>query len=309
MAVSRTVNPLISIVIPTKNSSSWLDELLPALAQQDLDDFEVIMVDSGSKDDTEKKALDYGARFYKMPRFGHGLTRNYGASLAKGGIIVFNNHDAIPLGKGWLRTLVAPLSRRDIVASYARSIPRTDTHAAERFFLLTTYPPKSRMFSKSDLNKLDTRRDIVFSTVSGAIRKEIWATFKFNEQAVIGEDHELGLRLLKAGLKIAYKSEARVLHSHNFTAWDAFRRFNDFGRNDRVMGERRNIQNEDLMYLLLLAKDTALYAGEHEGVKGVLYSLVYVCAKASGYSVGTYSNYLPTSLRNLFSYTAFVTSR
>src|SRR4030065_812502 len=106
MAVSRTVNPLVSVVIPTKNSSIWLDKLLPAFAQQEINDFEVIMVDSGSKDDTERKAKEFGARFSKLPYFGHGLTRNYGASRARGRIIVFNNHDAIPIGKDWLRTLV-----------------------------------------------------------------------------------------------------------------------------------------------------------------------------------------------------------
>ena len=126
---------------------------------------------------------------------------------------------------------------------------------------------------------------------------------------MIGEDHELGLRLLKAGHKIAYQSEACVFHSHNFTAWDVFRRYNDFGRNDRAMGERRSIKHEDLKYLLQLTKDTAFYTGMHEGIKGILYSLVYNCAKIVGYSLGSCSNNLPSFMRNFFSYTAFVTSR
>lgn len=301
-------SPFVSIVIPTKNSSKWLDSLFPAFAKQDFKDFEVILVDSGSKDDTEKKAQEFGARFYSVPQFGHGLTRNNGASMANGSVIVFNNHDAIPLRKDWLRKLVEPLSREEVVASFARSIPRADTHAAERFFLLRTYPPKSRMFSKSDLKKLDTRRVIVFSTVSGAIKKKVWNDFKFNDQALIGEDHDLGLRLLKAGHKILYQSEACVLHSHNFTVWNAFLRYNNYGRNDRVIGERLSVQNEDLKYLLLLARDTALYAGKHEGIKGILYSSVYMCAKITGYSLGRCSNHLP-SLRNFFSHTTFVTSR
>lgn len=302
------MKPYISIVVPTKNSSERLDALFSSLIEQDFEDFEVIIVDSGSSDDTEKKARDFGARFFSLPRFGHGYVRNYGASVANGEIIVFNNHDAVPMRKDWLKKLVAPLSRGDVVASFGRPIPRADTHAAERFFLMKTYPPESKVFSKSDLNRIDTRRTMIFSTISGAIKKKAWKIFKFNERVVIGEDHELGLRLLKAGFRIVYQAGALFMHSHNYRIRDALRRYFDFGRNDRVIGERLDVRDEDLKYLMLLARDTALYAMSRDGIKGMLHSVVYTGAKVVGYSLGSWSNYFPSSFRNSLSYTAFITS-
>jgi rhamnosyltransferase len=285
------VKPFVSIIIPTKNADKWLDKLLPAIYEQDFKDFEIIIVDSGSTDDTEKKVKKIGAHFHKITHFGHGYARNYGASKARGEIVVFNNQDAVPIRRDWLRKLITPLlAEEDIVASFARPIPRADTHAAERYFILRTYPPESRIFSKSDLNKIDTRRTIIFSTISGAIKRKIWEIFKFNEQVIIGEDHELGLRLLRANLKIAYRSDALVLHSHNYTISDALRRYYDIGRNDKIIGERTNIKSEDLRYLMGLIEGTIHYVkSEGEGIKGILYALAYICAKIVGYLLGSWT--------------------
>ncbi|MCK4667799.1 glycosyltransferase family 2 protein, partial [Candidatus Dependentiae bacterium] len=82
----------VSIIIPTKNGEKYLDRVLNMLfSQETAFDFEVIIIDSGSKDKTLKIIKKYPAQLIKIrPReFGHGKTRNYGVGISKGKFLVF----------------------------------------------------------------------------------------------------------------------------------------------------------------------------------------------------------------------------
>ena len=71
----------VSIVIPTKNAGPLLDRVLQAVFEQKTEYvYEVICVDSGSKDETLDIIRKYPCRLFQIPpeEFGHGKTRNYG---------------------------------------------------------------------------------------------------------------------------------------------------------------------------------------------------------------------------------------
>ena len=104
----------ISIIILTKNGGNLFQEVLAGLfACQGIDEAEIILIDSGSYDLT----LEYAARYPKIQvhrilpdEFGHGRTRNLGARLSKGDILVFLVQDAIPTTPDFLIRLMAPLT-------------------------------------------------------------------------------------------------------------------------------------------------------------------------------------------------------
>jgi biofilm PGA synthesis N-glycosyltransferase PgaC len=87
---------LISVIIPTRNEEVALDKLLKSLSRQTYKNYEVVVVDGGSVDDTKKVAEKHGARFvretgkYKSPA----NARNLGVKEAKGGIIAVFDCDS-----------------------------------------------------------------------------------------------------------------------------------------------------------------------------------------------------------------------
>ncbi len=81
----------ISVIIPTLNEQEDLPVLLDSLSKQTLQDFEVIVADAGSKDDTVKIAKKHKARV--VPGGMPGVGRNRGAEVAKGDFLFFFDAD------------------------------------------------------------------------------------------------------------------------------------------------------------------------------------------------------------------------
>src|SRR5262245_24012573 len=96
---------VISVLIPVLNGGEDFARCLDAIARQQLDEeFEVVVVDSGSEDGTPDLARARGAKVHEIPaaEFHHGETRNLAAALASGEKLVFTTHDAYPPGEDWL---------------------------------------------------------------------------------------------------------------------------------------------------------------------------------------------------------------
>lgn len=91
--------PLVSIVIPGKNSGGLFAKCLECINRQTYKNIEVIIVDSGSKDETAFLAKEYHCRLYNyFPNVQKGLfdaphKRNYGAKKAKGEYIYYVDAD------------------------------------------------------------------------------------------------------------------------------------------------------------------------------------------------------------------------
>ena len=91
-------SPLVSIVIPTFNQPALLRETLDSVFAQTLTDFEVIVVDDGSTDDTARQLEELAAgeprlRVVTRVNAGTGAARNHGVSLARGTFVALLDHD------------------------------------------------------------------------------------------------------------------------------------------------------------------------------------------------------------------------
>ena len=87
--------PLFSVVVATYNRAGLLVEALQSLWEQQFDDFEVIVVDDGSNDDTATILRSYAGRLssYQQPNQGPGAARNLGARHARGTYLAFLDSD------------------------------------------------------------------------------------------------------------------------------------------------------------------------------------------------------------------------
>ncbi len=105
-------NNLLSIIIPTFNEEKLLPDLLESIKRQKGVNYEIIVADNKSSDQTRKIAKAYGARV--IPGGMPAQARNNGAKKAKGEILIFLDADVILPAKDFLRRCVAEFKKRDL---------------------------------------------------------------------------------------------------------------------------------------------------------------------------------------------------
>ncbi|MDI9614289.1 MJ1255/VC2487 family glycosyltransferase [Methanothermobacter sp.] len=110
----------LSIIIPTYNEEEYLPALLESISEQDFTDYEVIVADADSEDNTRKIAEKYGCRVVEggMPAVG----RNRGAEVARGELLLFLDADLV-LTDGYLRDAVEEFESEDLGIAITQMIP------------------------------------------------------------------------------------------------------------------------------------------------------------------------------------------
>ena len=85
----------VSVIVPTLNEEKFVGLLFRSLKKQTYKDFEVIIVDGGSNDETLEMADEFKAKAVVKPRTPEFQSRNIGAKMARGEILLFTSADVI----------------------------------------------------------------------------------------------------------------------------------------------------------------------------------------------------------------------
>ena len=88
-------DPCISIIVPTLNEEKHIRSLLDSLKDQSLVSFETVVVDGGSKDKTSEIANKYDAKVVVLPEHGEFISRNIGADVSRGDLLLFTCADIV----------------------------------------------------------------------------------------------------------------------------------------------------------------------------------------------------------------------
>jgi len=99
----------VSIIIPALNEEKTLPLLLDSIKAQDFNDYEIIVADANSKDETRKIAADHGCRIVDGGLPGAG--RNLGAAAALGDFLFFLDADVV-LPQGFIRNVYEEMQDR-----------------------------------------------------------------------------------------------------------------------------------------------------------------------------------------------------
>ena len=215
-----------SVVIPTYNRLPMLLRVLEAVQKQiGAPDFETIVIDDGSTDET---ARFVGQRcdvtFRTQPNSGPGRARNHGVSLAKGRYVVFIGDDTVPDER--------------FLAEHARVHDQTGNNPLTACLGYTGWPDEDRVTAFMDyINdfglqfgyKLIRHGEVVpfnfFYTSNISMDRQLLADHPFDTTfpSAAWEDIELAYRLDRKGLKIHYNEKAITRHYHPMTI-DSFAR-------------------------------------------------------------------------------------
>jgi rhamnosyltransferase len=210
-------DPLVSIIMRSYNEAWALGDTLASLRDQDYRNWELIVIDSGSTDGSQAmiRAAD-PAHFIQIQPHEYNPSRvmNKGMSLARSKWCIFLNADATPVGRNWLRDLATELMKPGVAAVFGRQIPRPDCQAVYACDYDRCFGP----------NRESVKWDHFFSMVSSGLRKDVWARRSFREDLQYAEDDEYTRWCKAQGYEVRYVADSIVMHSHNYTAAQAWKR-------------------------------------------------------------------------------------
>lgn len=204
------IRDLVSIIIRTYNESEHLEQLLDAISKQVYSHYEVIIVDSGSDDNTLEIAKKF--RFVRTisiekKDFSFGYALNLGIEKSNGEFCLFISGHCIPLNNEWLYEMIKPfiISNR-IGLVYGRQIGVPYTKFSEHMIFEIWFPDK---FNHNQTHPFCNNANTM-------IRKSIWQNGLIYDESVLGlEDLVFAKQLLDIGYKIVYNPNSTVQHIHN----------------------------------------------------------------------------------------------
>jgi glycosyltransferase involved in cell wall biosynthesis len=196
----------VSVVIRCFNEERHIGTLLDRIARQTLRDHEVVVVDSGSTDDTLRIVQQFPARIVPIrpDDFTFGYSLNRGCERAVGEYVVIASAHVVPCSDTWLEQLVAPFADPSVALVYGRQQGHETSKFSERQLFAKQFPQQSNW----------NQRTPFCNNANAAIRRALWVGHPYDESLSGLEDLAWAKWCLEQGHRIAYNADAAVVHIH-----------------------------------------------------------------------------------------------
>lgn len=217
----------VSIVIPTKNAGEIFDKVLNSIFHQKTNyTYEVICVDSGSTDNTLDIISKYDVKLYRIlpDEFGHGKTRNFGASKGSGEYIIFITQDALPANDQWLDNFINAMKiDNDIVGGFGIHYPYENCNIFDKRDIelhFKGFGNDNTIYQLEDRDRYEREEGYrhllaFFSDNNSCIKRETWEKYPYDD-VDFAEDQIWARKMIELGYKKVYCPYAAVYHSHNY---------------------------------------------------------------------------------------------
>lgn len=220
------MKPFVSIIIPVLNGEKSAGVCVESILELDYNNFELIIVDNGSKDRTVEIIKSYQQKHNNIKLYFEKIkssyaSRNLGIKNAKGDIIAFTDIDC-KVDKKWLTKLIESFVN-DSVGGVAGEILSEDAKN-----LIERYTTKAGVLSQSK----NMSSDFPFAaTANVAYRKKVFDEIGlFDEKMISGGDVDLSWRMqLNTNYNLVFNKDAIILHKHRSAMKDLFKQSFKYG--------------------------------------------------------------------------------
>jgi len=195
-----------SIIIRTKNEERWITSCLTAVFGQSYNNFEVIVVDNCSSDQTLEKVKKFPVtKVVHIEKYLPGASLNKGIEASTGEYIVCLSGHCIPVNDSWLENLVKAIEEDELYAGcYGRQEPMAFSAPGDKRDLMLVF----------GLDRKVQKKDSFFHNANSIIKKDLWLKSKFDPEITNIEDRIWGQEMINLGYKLVYEPSASVYHYH-----------------------------------------------------------------------------------------------
>lgn len=279
-------SPKVGVIIPTYNPGESLRKCIEPMLEPALG-LSILVVDSSSTDGTFDLVRSMNIPMIVIPKneFNHGGTRQKALTkLIDCDIVIFLTQDSIPKSSDVFKKIILPFSDPQIAAVCGRQLPSKYASPIATHARLFNYPDCSNIRSLQDVPQLGIKAAFMSNSFAAYRISSLKEVGGFSSDVIFGEDMLVAAKLLLNGWKIAYKSDAIVYHSHNYTIFQEFKRYFDVGvlhlRQRWLIESFGKPEGEGIKFMLAelkyLIKDAPIYIPEsilRTGVKYLGYRL------------------------------------
>jgi glycosyltransferase involved in cell wall biosynthesis len=192
----------LSILIRCRNEAKSLEVVFQALRLQVCNfDWEIVVVDNESSDNTRELCQKMGARVFEIKQadFSYGRALNLGISEAKGELILLLSAHSLPIGKSFLATAIAPFDDPNMAAVRCLMVGNDDQ-------IKNWYRPLDIRFSSPEEQKIAESKPHWVGDYPTAgccvIRKAVWERVRFREELEANEEKVWASEVLSLGYTI-----------------------------------------------------------------------------------------------------------
>jgi len=224
---ARRTWPRVSVVVCAYNAADTLDDCLTALDHQTYPDYEVLVVNDGSRDRTSEIARRHPrVRIIDIPNGGLSAARNVGLGHASGEIVAYTDADT-RADRDWLTYLVQPFLTSDVVGSGGPNVIPSDDSPIAQCIARAPGGPTHVLLN-------DRIAEHVPGCNMAFRRAALLAIGGFNPIYLrAGDDVDVCWRLQARGWKIGFASAALVWHHHRSSIRAYWRQQLGYGEGER----------------------------------------------------------------------------
>lgn len=184
-----------------------MPRLLSSLKRQTVQDFEMIVVDSGSDDGTLEILESEGVILEHIDKeqFSFGRSLNIGCRAASGEYLVFISAHCYPEQDDWLENLLSGFDDDQIAAIYGKQRGSPQSEFSERQIFKRWYPEESVARQESPFS----------NNANCAVRRALWEEYPYDETLTGLEDVAWAEKVMRDGWWISYRADAGVIHIHD----------------------------------------------------------------------------------------------
>ena len=274
------MNTKYSIIVPVYNRPDEVDELLASLCRQEVKDFEVIVVEDGSKVPCEDVCRKYQDRlqlkYFMKPNSGPGQSRNYGAERASGEWLIVLDSDVV-LPEGYLKAVDVSLNAQPSALNLTAwggpdaSHPSfTPVQKAISYSMTSFFTTGGIRGGKAKLDKFYPR------SFNMGIRRDVYQQLGGFSKMRFGEDIDFSYRIVEAGYKTALLPDAWVWHKRRTDFRKFFRQVFNSGI-ARINLEKRHPGTMKLVHMLPMVFTVGVLVLSLVALVGLVIALLGLC--------------------------------